>query len=309
MNMRKKIVTAPIILFIYNRLWHTERTVEALLKNDMADKSELIIFSDSAKTKEDIEKVNSLRHFIRNIDGFQNVRIIEREKNYGLAENIINGVTDIINEYGRAIILEDDLVTSPFFLTYMNTALNLYENEERVTSIHGYIYPVKKKLPDTFFIKGADCWGWATWKRGWGLFNRNGSELLEKLVSQRKQREFDFDNSYPYMQMLKDQIAGKNNSWAIRWYASVFLADKLTLYPGVTLVNNIGFDGSGTHCGKGNDFNSEHIEEKVSVRRIPTQENMECRKIIARYFKAIKNTLFKRITRKIGSFDFLRGSP
>ena len=143
--------------------------------------------------------------------GFKKIHIIEREKNYGLGNNIITGVTDIIDVYGRVIVLEDDLITAPFFLQYMNEALDIYAENEKVICIHGYAYPVKENLPDTFFLKGADCWGWGTWKRAWRYFERNGEVLLDQLIKTGQTRSFDFNDAYPYTAMLKDQIAGKNH--------------------------------------------------------------------------------------------------
>ena len=153
---------APIALFVYNRPGHTQQTVEALLKNELAMESDLFIFSDAAKSSEIEVKVNAVREFIKSISGFRSLTIIERESNLGLANSIIDGVTNLCNEYGQVIVLEDDLVTSPFFLKYMNDGLNYYRDEEQVISIHGYIYPFDAKLPETFFLRGADCWGWAT---------------------------------------------------------------------------------------------------------------------------------------------------
>ena len=153
--------------------------------------------------------------YIKNINGFKRVTIIEREKNWGLANSIIDGVTKIVNEYGKIIVLEDDLVTSPYFLKFMNEALEIYNDEPNVASIHGYIYPIVN-LPETFFIKGADCWGWATWKEKWSIFEADGKKLLDELQNRKLQNEADFNGSYGFTQMLKDQIDGKNNSWAVR---------------------------------------------------------------------------------------------
>ncbi len=188
---------APIALFVYNRPWHIQQTVEALQKNDLAEDSDLFIFSDAPKKKEAVAAVQEVREYIKTVGGFKSVSIIERDINFGLANSIIDGVTRMCNEYGRVIVLEDDLVTSPYFLCYMNDALDLYEHEESVISIHGYIYPVAEKLPETFFLRGADCWGWATWKRGWELFEQDGRRLLEELCRQKLTDRFDFDNSYP----------------------------------------------------------------------------------------------------------------
>ena len=168
------------MLFVYNRLNCTKRTLEALQKNELASKSELFIYSDAAKNKNDMKKVAKVREYIKNIDGFKKVFIRRKKANTGLAHSIINGVTKVVNKYGKIIVLEDDLVTSRYFLRYMNDALEAYKNEPRVASIHGYIYPINN-LPETFFIKGADCWGWATWNNKWSMFERDGKKLLDKV--------------------------------------------------------------------------------------------------------------------------------
>ena len=248
-----KMNLAPIVLFVYNRLDLTKQTVEALQKNELANKSELFIFSDAAKTENIQFKVNRIREYIKKISGFKKVIIFERKENWGLANSVIDGVTKIVNKYGKIIVLEDDLVTSPYFLSFMNKALELYKDEAKIASIHGYIYPIKN-LPETFFIKGADCWGWATWKDKWSIFESDGKKLLDEIKKKNLEREIDFNGSYGYTKMLKDQIKGKNNSWAVRWYISVFLKDMITLYPGQSYVQNIGFDSDATHCKSKTDL-------------------------------------------------------
>ena len=267
---------APIVLFVYNRPWHTRQTIEALLKNDEASESDLIIFSDAPKESSVTPDVELVRAYLKSIKGFKSVRIVEREYNLGLAKSIISGVTEVVNEYGRVIVLEDDLVTSPYFLKYMNDALKLYENDDRVISIHGYNYPIKKPLPEAFFIKGADCWGWATWKRGWELFEADGQKLLNELSEKNLLDRFDLFGAYNYSGMLCDQIAGKNQSWAVRWYASALLQDKLTLYPGKTLVHNIGVDASGTHFSNDDSmevFGTEVNVFPVNITDVPIRED------------------------------------
>jgi hypothetical protein len=181
----------------------------------------------------------------------------------------------------------------------MNDALNLYEKEEKVISIHGYNYPVKAKLPEYFFLRGADCWGWATWKRGWDLFEPDGKKLLKELVEQKMTYTFDFNGSYPFTQMLKDQIEGKTDSWAIRWNASAFLKNKYTLYPGKTLVFNSGTDGSGVHCLPTESYNSELNLNKINLRKIPVEENVQARIAIAEFFKPSGQSFIRKIIRKI----------
>ena len=290
---------APIVLFVYNRSWHTEQTINALKLNFLAADSDLFIFSDGPKNEEDRNSVEKVREYLKTINGFKSINIIERKENIGLGKSIIIGVTEIINKYGKIIVLEDDIITSRFFLEYLNNGLNLYENDNDVASIHAYVYPTKEKLPETFFLKGADCQGWATWSRAWKLFEENGEILLDQLLQKRLEKEFNFSNSYPYIKMLKNQVAKKNNSWAIRWYASTFLKNKYTLYPGKSLIFNIGFDGSGTNCGKGSYFNkTDNIYDvDINIEKIEVEDNYLARKAFIRYFKK-QNNYFLKILRR-----------
>jgi len=298
--MNRKICTSPIVVFTYSRLWHTQQTILALQNNELAGDSDLFIYSDGPQQSQDsVSKVREVRDYICTVEGFRSVTIIEREKNYGLAKSIIDGVSEIVNRFGHVIVLEDDMITSPYFLRYMNEALNLYENEERIISIHGYVYPVKAKLPETFFLKGADCWGWATWKRGWDLFESDGTKLLLGLRSNSLERRFNFNGTYGYMRMLKNQVAGKNDSWAVRWYASALLNDKLTLYPGVSLVQNIGTDSSGIHCSATDVFNAQMSSAPIHLEHLTPEENGRCLEIMQEYFRSISLPFYKRLLRML----------
>lgn len=278
---------APVALFTFNRLEHTRRTVEALARNQQADQSNLIIFSDGPRSPQDASQVNAVRNYLSSVAGFRSVEIVHRLHNRGLAKSIISGVTEICRQYGRAIVLEDDLITSPFFLRYMNEALDLYENAAEVISIHGYVYPIQERLPETFFLKGADCWGWATWQRGWELFESDGTSLLAQLEKRGLTEQFDFDGTYEFAAMLRDQIAGSNNSWSIRWYASAFLRDRLTLYPGRSLVSNIGNDPSGTHCTSTSKYDVTLTEQPIKVDKLDLRENGQARAAFERYFRRL----------------------
>lgn len=290
---------APVALFVYNRPWHTRRTVEALRANAEAAETPLYIFSDAPKNSRASEAVAEVRSLIREITGFKAVTIIERETNFGLARSIIEGVTQICEKHGCVIVLEDDLVTSPHFLKYMNEGLEKYQDEQKVISIHGYVYPVEQALPETFFLKGADCWGWATWKRGWEFFNPDGQKLLDELKRRELTRQFDFNGSYPYSMMLSNQIAGKNDSWAILWYASAFLQDKLTLYPGRSLVQNIGMDGSGVHCSANEGFSAETGNAPVMIGGINIEESEVAKRLFIKYLKRSMSWLSVRPAKKI----------
>lgn len=293
---------APIALFTYDRPEHTKLTVEALLENKLAADSELFIFSDEPKNEKSNEGVGRVRDYIHTIKGFKNVEITERESNYGLAKSITDGVTSVCNIYGRVIVLEDDLVTSRYFLRYMNEALEAYQNEEAVISIHGYMFPVKGSFPETYFLKGVDCWGWATWKRGWDLFEHDGNKLLSELRQRGLGREFDFNGSHDYIKMLEGKCAGKNDSWAVLWYASAFLKEKLTLWPGKSLIQNIGNDSSGTNVGNTNIYHVVLADEPITVNSIPIEENVYAKKQIEHFFRITKMSFAKRIIRKAKQF-------
>lgn len=294
---------APIALFVYNRPFHTKRTVESLAANIQAKDSDLIIFSDGPKTEKDRPQVMEVREFIRTIQSFKSVRIVESESNKGLANSIIIGVSEVLKLRDTVIVMEDDLITSPYFLQYMNDGLIQYQDDERVVSIHGYIYPVKAKLPETFFIRGSDCWGWATWKRSWQLFEPDGVKLLRQLESQNLAYEFNFYGSYPYIKMLKDQIKGRNNSWAIRWYASTFLAGGFTLYPSASLVRNIGHDGSGVHSLKSNhdEYLVDLSPKRILLKKIEVVEDKAAKRIIASFHKR-QQSIVNAVIRKIKTF-------
>lgn len=290
---------APIALFVYNRPWHTRQAVESLLSNPAAARSPLYIFSDAARNAVAREAVAQVRAYIRGVTGFESVTIIERDTNFGLARSIIEGVTMLCGKHGRVIVVEDDLVTSPHFLEFMNNALTLYEHDERVISIHGYMFPVEGTLPETFFLKGADCWGWATWKRGWDLFERDGRRLLRELETRKLTYPFDLDGAYPYTSMLKKQGAGKIDSWAIRWRASAYLRNKLTLYPGRSLILNIGNDGTGTHCSATEQFSGPVAVSPIRLDAVPIEEHAGARQKLVEFHRRSRPHIATRALRKI----------
>jgi len=289
---------APILLFAYNRLEHLRQTVESLLRNEQAAESELFVYSDAAKTDGDAEAVAAVRRYIHQIEGFKSLNITERSENWGLARNIIDGVTTQVERFGKVIVLEDDLVVAPHFLEFMNDALTVYEDEPRVGHIQACDFTHDPSLPDTFLIKWIGSWGWATWKRAWHLFNPDGKALLAELERRKLTRTFDFNGSYRFTRMLRRQISGKNNSWAIRWNASLFLADVLSLNVGRSLVQNVGFDGSGTNCGGGGLYSSQLYMERIPVEKIkPVEENAEARMAFARYYSRTNSFMAKAIRR------------
>jgi len=299
---------APIALFVYNRPWHTRQTVEALQKNDIASESHLFIFSDAPKSADSADAVQQVRDYIKTISGFKSININERVQNLGLANSIIDGVTHLSNKFGRVIVLEDDLATSPFFLTYMNEALERYADDDRVISIHGYMHPTRHQLPETFFLRGADCWGWATWKRGWELFNRDGQFLFAELKGRKLTHLFDFNGTHPYTKMLEGQVKGNNDSWAVRWYASAFLADKLTLYPGRSLVHNIGNDNSGTHCGNSDTWDATLSKTPIDLHMVPIEPSPQGRQAFEMFLRQCQRGWLKKLSHKLWSILNRSGS-
>lgn len=285
----------PITLFTYARPDHTQRTVEALLRNSGVGEHDLIIYSDAPRTPDKVQAVAAVRDYLQTITGFRSVTIHHRPQNYGLAKSIIAGVTEVLSRYERLIVLEDDMVTSPNFLSYMNEALDRFADDDRVISVHGYVYPVEQALPEAFFLRGADCWGWATWRRGWAMFNPDGQALLDELKRRDLLMAFDFNGAYGYSQMLESQIKGTNDSWAIRWYATAFLANKLTLYPGRSLVHNIGNDSSGTHCGNNSTHDAELSSTPINLSGVEVKHSELGFSAFERFFLRSKSTLLSKV--------------
>jgi len=301
-----KLNLTPIALFVYNRPLHTQQTVEALMKNTLAAESELLVFCDGPRDESQRDNVRQVRKYIRTIDGFRKVTVVEQPENFGLAASIIAGVTQVVNEYGRVIVLEDDIITSPYFLTYMNQALEIYADELKVMSVTGYMFPVRVRLPETFFIYGGtSTWGWGTWKRAWAKFNPSASDLLEQIMNHREFiPRFNFGGTYNYLKMLSDNAAGKNSSWGVRWYASVFLGGSYGLWPGRSLAENIGLDSSGTHCGTSDAFRMSQLADYIAINRIPIEECQEARKAISDFYRRLQSGdagLKQRTRRYLGS--------
>jgi hypothetical protein len=285
---------APIALFVYNRPEHTRRTLNYLQKNLLADESRLFIFSDAPKTDDDKIKVEQVRQLIKEVSGFKSVKIILRKENLGLANSIISGVTQLVNEYGKIIVFEDDLLSSPYTLQYFNEALTRYATEEKVMHIGAYMYELAdKKLPQTFFFRAATSWGWATWARAWKDFEDDVDVLLNQF-DKHKTDQFSINSTMNFWKQLIGFKAGKNDSWAIRWYASIFLKGGLTLNPSTSFIQNIGNDGSGVHSNKENMY-QVHIAKKA-VTKFPTEikEDQQAYAAIKNFLKNRKGNLIKR---------------
>lgn len=241
---------APIVLFVYNRLDQTQLTIEALQRNVLAKDSKLFIFSDAAKNERAEQAVKTVREFIKNVDGFESVNIIERERNYGLATSIITGVTEVINKYGKVIVLEDDLLSSKNFLSYMNQALEFYKEDKRIFSISGYTanLPSLTHLDNEGFLSyRPSSWGWGTWKEEW---ERNDWDVKDykSFISNKKEVKKFNRGGIDMTRMLRHCMEGKNHSWAIRWSYTMYKLDKYCFYPKVSKIQNVGFGEGATNC-------------------------------------------------------------
>lgn len=288
---------APIALFVYNRPEHTRRTIASLQKNVLAEESRLFIFSDAAKTEADKTKVDEVRSLIADVSGFKSVKVVVRTQNMGLANSIIDGVTQLVNEYGRVVVFEDDLFSSPYTLEYFNEGLTRYEYDDKVMHIGAYMYNLQDKtLPETFFWRAATSWGWATWDRAWKHFEPDIDKLTARFNRERI-NQFSIEGTMNFWKQMEGFKAGKNNSWAIRWYASVFLRGGLTLNPSRSLVHNTGNDGSGTHS-KDEPMYSVKVAQKP-VKYFPDEliEHQQAYTAIRHFLKHRKGSLWQRAVR------------
>jgi len=243
-------IWAPIALFTFKRPEHTRRTLESLAQNSEFLDSPLFVYSDGSRNEGEVDQVEETRRLVRDWPHPMKT-IIEREKNWGLANSVIAGVSDLCKRFGRVIVVEDDLIVSPIFLNYMNTSLDRYMYEPKVMQISGHMFPVDIiSKDDAVMLPFTTSWGWATWSRAWKLFDPNmaGFEVLKNNKKLRK--KFDFDGGYPCFKMLESQSAGRVDSWAVRWYLSVFLNEAYALYPTHSLVKNEGDDETATHISK-----------------------------------------------------------
>lgn len=243
-----RATTAPALLFCYARPDHTRRTLDALARNELAGQTDLIIVQDGSRGPADGEAHAQTRAVIEYASGFRSVKIVLREGNHGLADNIIGGVSEVVQSHGRVIVLEDDLVTDRHFLTFMNDALDRYEDEPRVWHIGGWNYPIDPTgLGDTFLYRAMNCWGWATWADRWAYFDRSIDDWSPMTKSEK--RAFNLDDAHDFHAQIEDNLLGRRKTWAIFWYASIFRNGGLCLNPVQSLVENIGYDGTGENCG------------------------------------------------------------
>ncbi len=277
---------APILVFCYNRPWHVKQTLEALSRNELADQSVLYIYCDGPKadaSEEMHQKISEVRQVVRKCQWCKVVHVVEAEKNKGLAANIVEAVTEIVNQYGRVITLEDDIITSVGYLRYMNDALEMYKDDEQVMHISGYMWPHRGKLAETFFYEVPyPGGGWATWQRAWKHYTDDAKLLYDYWCT--RWNEFNkFGGDYLQSQLEKN-YRGVMKTWFIKWHSVMLQRGALTLYPGKSLTNNIGFDEQATNCYTTDKFDVVPADY-VEIKRIPIKKNKRAAREIYAFYQ------------------------
>jgi hypothetical protein len=289
---------APVALFVYNRPDHTRQTLEAFARNLLADQTTLYVFADGPKpdaSTQDADRINETRQLVCSRQWARNIILVESAANRGLADSIVAGIGRVLREHDRVIVLEDDIVTSPGFLQYMNQALDLYAQDEAVMHVSGYMYPLNLPAPGTAFLRILSCWGWATWSRAWRHYDSDIEAHLARYNSPARIQKFNIEGHADFHRQLLDNRSGRIRSWAVRWYASWLAQGGLSLFPTQSLVKNIGHDGTGIHCVTDNRFDTR-VAESIPVERIPLKENVPLRWRINEFYRSGRtNRSFPRI--------------
>jgi hypothetical protein len=290
---------APVALFVYNRPEHTRRTVEALRANGLAPQSDLFVFADGAKNSSGVAAVGAVREYIRSIDGFRSVTIIEREHNLGLSKSVVSGVTQLCNEYGRAIVVEDDVMTAPDFLAFINRGLQRYVNQPKMFSICAFnlpIVPPKDYSYDVFFSYRFLCWGWGTWKDRWDKADWSVNDFPKFMADRAKQRRFNRGGD-DLSWFLARHMEGEIDSWDTVWGYMHSKHDAFALVPVHSKAFNIGMDGSGTHCKRAAYNQHALTPDADSDYRFPDSVNVN------QYFAAeIQRAHHPSIVRRLARF-------
>jgi len=290
---------APIVLFVYNRPEHTKRTVESLLKNTFASASRLFIFTDGPKSDKNLKNVEEVRNYIRKINGFDKIEIFERERNFGLSNSVISGVTEIIQSFGKVIVLEDDMISSPFFLKFMNEVLNVFENDQRIFSITGYTFPIK--IPELYkyplyLSPRSSSWGWGTWKNRWEKADWEVKDFHTFVNDKSKVKSFN-KGGEDLTRMLTNSIAGKVDSWSVKWTYTHFINNAFCVYPVKSRIKNIGADKSGVHTGKTNKYDVNLELNDLDLSGV--KDLQPDKEILSKFRKFFRKNVFSSVINKI----------
>jgi len=290
---------APIVLFVYNRPEHTKRTFESLLNNTLVSKSTLFIFSDGAKSDKDIQNVDAVRNYIKTLSDFEKIEIIERKKNFGLANSVIIGVNEVISLLGKVIVLEDDMISSPYFLKYMNEVLNYFEDDQRIFSVTGYTFPIK--IPESYkhplyLSPRSSSWGWGTWKSRWEKADWEIKDF-QSFINDKSRVESFNKGGDDLTRMLKNSISGKVDSWSVKWTYTHFINNAYCIYPVKSRIKNIGADSSGVHTSKTNKFDVDLENNDVELNGIKDlQPNKE---ILLNFRKFFRRNILNSVIQKL----------
>lgn len=285
-------MTAPAIaIFAYCRSAHLSKILHSLQRQTIQTALPIHLFLDGPRSSKEAVDIHACRMVAQEFSGVFNLTIHASTVNRGLYDSLTSGISEVLASHEQVIVVEDDIFMSPYFLAYMLDALNLYASEPRVASIHGYLPPMTRELPETFFLRGADCWGWATWRDRWALYRHDAGLMASEIRSQGLARAFDLGGRVPNLRLLDARAAGRSKSWAICWHASCFLADRYTLHPGHSLVRNIGLDHSGEHCLPSLAMEARLSQQPVVVRKQPIVEDPD---IVSAYARQIGRQPFPR---------------
>jgi hypothetical protein len=290
---------APIVLFVYNRPEHTKRTVESLRYNTLAGKTNLFIYSDGAKSEKDKKNVEEVRNYIRTIKGFNKIEIIERVKNFGLANSVISGVNEIIQSFGKVVVLEDDMICSPYFLKFMNELLNIFYIDQRIFSVTGYTFPIK--IPEfykrpLYLSPRSSSWGWGTWKNRWEKADWDLKDFQSFIDDKSRVESFN-KGGEDLTRMLKNSISGKVDSWSVKWTYTHFMNNSFCVYPTKSRIINIGADSSGVHTGRTNKFNVDLENHDIEIANVENLQPDE--EILKNFRKFFKKNVFSSLLNKL----------
>ena len=277
---------APVVFFAFNRPDHTLRSLTALKANPLADRSLLYIFCDGPRADESPEGIDAIEQVRRIVASDQwcgRVELRIREANVGLGKGLPSAIGEVLAMHERIIVVEDDVIVSPGFLEYMNAALDLYADDEKVMHISAFTSPVEIPADygeTTFFYNHTTCWGWGTWRRAWRHFTQDGARLMREIDASGRKRYINLDNAHEYYWALRYLDEGRSQDWNCYWHVVVALRGGCCLHPAKSLTDNIGFDGSGVQCSADMDYQTPEIVERLTVRRIPVRENQLIRALL-----------------------------
>lgn len=289
---------SPICLFVYKRYDTTKQMLESLMACPECSESDLYVFMDAARCEKDIEEVTRVRSLFDGLDGFRHIETFPADTNKGLARSVIEGVSYVLQKYDDIIVLEDDLVVAPDFLSFMNEALKIYKDRRDIWSISGYtpnLEDIDQNISNgVFLVPRAQCWGWATWRDRWMKVDWEVGDY-EKIAKSKVLQENFNRGGDDLFRTLKMERRGRIESWAVRWAYAAAKNNMLTVNPMQSKVKNIGVEISDSH----KSWNAAH--HNVELLDYPTiiDPNIKINKDIA---KAFKHHHDLNIISKIGYF-------